>query len=331
LIDLIVKICISNNYPVLLGVTMKHFIQHDYPIPKKSFQHFVLYLEKCKGYEEDAKKFVFMTSETETLDFSYDLVRPLFQRNMELKSGNDVLQLFEQIRKNIKLNRTAKSLSPAEKAVKLQEKRKDFYDGLLKDLLAKKAYALAQIVYGEKMREKFEPSVGDQLIGLEIFGSQRKIEDFSELFNKLLAEAPTNPTPAKQAAAGEASAVVAEPEQGKLTQDTCEQIAKNLMYFDSDKEKNRRLEMAERLFRRVIDANISLSARLFDSLIFVFTESQQWRQLIDTLNAVSPRNCTPEVKTLNYLKKNLLYCFEPQLRSQLKEQIESLEDTFFAT
>jgi hypothetical protein len=70
----------------------------------------VLYLEKCKGYEEDAKKFVFMTSETETLDFSYDLVRPLFLRNMELKSGNDVLQLFEQIRKNIKLNRASKSL-----------------------------------------------------------------------------------------------------------------------------------------------------------------------------------------------------------------------------
>ena len=40
-------------------------------------------------------------------------------------------------------------------------------------------------------------------------------------------------------------------------------------------------------------------------------------------------NCQPEVKTLNYLKKNLLYCFEPQTRSQLKEQIENLEDNFF--
>lgn len=134
-----------------------------------------------------------MTSETETLDFSYDLVRPLFLRNMELKSGNDVLQLFEQIRKNIKLNRTAKSLSQTEKVTKLQEKRKEFYDGLLKDLLSKKAYALAQIVYAEKMREKFEPNVGDQLIGLEIFASQKKIDDFNELFNKLLAEAPAAP------------------------------------------------------------------------------------------------------------------------------------------
>jgi len=44
---------------------------------------------------------------------------------------------------------------------------------------------------------------------------------------------------------------------------------------------------------------------------------------------LNPKNCEPELKTLNYLKKNLLYCFEPQTRSQLKEQIENLEDNFF--
>lgn len=177
------------------------------------------------------------------------------------------------------------------------------------------------------MREKFEASDDDQLIGLEIFASQKKIDEFSDLYNKLLAEAPATPTPATAAPAKEGE--VAAPVKQKLTQEICEQIAKNLMFFDSDKEKQRRLEMAERLFRRVIDANISFSGKLFDSLVFVFTESQQWRQLIETLNSVSPRNCTPDVKTLNYLKKNLLYCFEPQVRSQLKEQIENLEDTFF--
>ena len=48
------------------------------------------------------------------------------------------------------------------------------------------------------------------------------------------------------------------------------------------------------------------------------------------LSNINPGNCQPEVKTLNYLKKNLLYCFEPQVRAQLKEQIERLEDNFFA-
>lgn len=95
LINLIVKIGIEQKYPVLLGKTMKYFMQNDYNIPKRAFQDFILFLERCKGYEEDAKRFIFLTSETETLDFSYDLIRPIFLRNMSLKSGNEVLQVFE--------------------------------------------------------------------------------------------------------------------------------------------------------------------------------------------------------------------------------------------
>ena len=73
--------------------------------------------------------------------------------------------------------------------------------------------------------------------------------------------------------------------------------------------------MAERLLKRTMESSIVLSGKLFDSLVFVFTESQQWRQLIELLSALNKNNCEPELKTLNYLKKNLLYCFEPQTRS----------------
>jgi hypothetical protein len=91
---------------------MKHFLQNGYNVPRKSFQQFIMFLEKCKGYEEDAKRFVFLTSDTETLDFSYDLIQPIFIRNMRTKSGNEVLKLFEQFRKNIKLNKASRNLSP---------------------------------------------------------------------------------------------------------------------------------------------------------------------------------------------------------------------------
>jgi len=76
-------------------------------------------MERCKGYEEDAKRFIFLTSETDTLDFTYDLVRPILLRNLNMKTGNEVLQLFEQIRKNIKLNRSARNLTQQEKLDKL--------------------------------------------------------------------------------------------------------------------------------------------------------------------------------------------------------------------
>ncbi len=173
---------------------MKFFMQNDYPIPKSAFQNFVLFLERCKGYEEDAKRFIFLTSETETLDFSYDLVKPIFLRNMNMKTGNEVLQLFEQIRKNIKLNKSTKTLPQAEKQELLKAKKRDFYDGLLKDLIKQQAYSLAQIVYSEKMREKFDLSIDDQLIGLEIFASQRKIDEFTELYGKLVQDTATTPS-----------------------------------------------------------------------------------------------------------------------------------------
>ena len=37
------------------------------------------------------------------------------------------------------------------------------------------------------MREKFDVTIEDNLTGLEIFASQRKIEEFTELYNKLVA------------------------------------------------------------------------------------------------------------------------------------------------
>ena len=100
---MIIKICIDQKLPVLLGQTMKYFLQNDYDIRVQSFKDFVLYLEKCKGYEEDAKRFISLTSETKTIQIDYDLMRPMFLRAIKNKTGQDVLKLFEQFRKNIKL------------------------------------------------------------------------------------------------------------------------------------------------------------------------------------------------------------------------------------
>ncbi len=294
ILKMIIKIGVIQKYPVFLGQTMKFFLQNGYNIPRRSFQEFVLFLEHCKGYEEDAKRFIFLTSETENLEFSYEIIQPIFMRNMNNKSGSDVLKLFEQFRKNIKLNKSHKNLSSTEKSDLLKAKKREFYDGILRDLLIKKAYSLAQIVYSEKMREKFDITIEDQLTGLQIFASQKKIDEFSDLYLKLLNEKDQT--------------IV-------LSQPICESLALNLMEFDSDKEKLRRLDMAERLVKRIIQQQIGFSGKLFDSIVYTYTESQQWKQIINIMDQLSTRNCQPDIKTLNYLKKNLLYCFEPNLRN----------------
>ena len=102
-----------------------------------------------------------LSTETENIQVDYEMLRPLLLRTIKNKKANDVLQLFEQIRKNIKLNKSNDQLEESEKAEKLKKLKIDFYNGLLKDLLDVKSYQLAQIIYSEKMREKFEVSVED--------------------------------------------------------------------------------------------------------------------------------------------------------------------------
>lgn len=74
---------------------MKYFMQNDYDVSPSTFKSFVLFLERCKGFEEDAKRFIALTSESTKVQVDYDLLKPLFLRTIKNKSGNDVLKLFE--------------------------------------------------------------------------------------------------------------------------------------------------------------------------------------------------------------------------------------------
>ena len=69
---------IDQRYPVLLGSTMKYLLQNRYQVKESTFQRFVMFLERCKGYEEDAKRFLFLSHETEDIQMTYKIVRPLF-------------------------------------------------------------------------------------------------------------------------------------------------------------------------------------------------------------------------------------------------------------
>lgn len=104
LLALITNIGIDHEYPILMGQTMKYFIQNDYQVPEKTFKSFVLFLERSRGFEEDAKRFVIMSADSTHLTINYELLRPIFLRSIQNKTGQEVLKLFEQFRKNLKLN-----------------------------------------------------------------------------------------------------------------------------------------------------------------------------------------------------------------------------------
>jgi hypothetical protein len=55
----------------------------------------------------------------------------MFMRTIKNKTGNDVLKLFEQFRKTLKLNRSHTSLPQEEKSAALKKVKCDIYDGLV--------------------------------------------------------------------------------------------------------------------------------------------------------------------------------------------------------
>jgi len=82
------------------------------------------------------------------------------------------MKLFEQLRKNITLNK--KNSKGEDKANLHKDLRKNFYDGLIVDLMSNKSYELSEIVMAEKLKEKFSETVNDELIGLNIYAAQGK-------------------------------------------------------------------------------------------------------------------------------------------------------------
>jgi hypothetical protein len=46
---------------------MKYMLQNGFKVKESTFQQFVMFLERCKGYEEDAKRFIFLSSETDDI------------------------------------------------------------------------------------------------------------------------------------------------------------------------------------------------------------------------------------------------------------------------
>jgi hypothetical protein len=60
-----VTLGIQQQYPIYIGTTIKEMLSHKFPVQASTFKDFVLFLESCKGYEEDAKRFVSLAHDTE--------------------------------------------------------------------------------------------------------------------------------------------------------------------------------------------------------------------------------------------------------------------------
>lgn len=287
---------------------MKYLLQNDYAVTRKVFKEFMLFMERSKGFEEDAKRFVNMTTDTHNVQIDYPLLRPMFLRTIYNKKGPEVLKLFEQFRKNLKLNKAWANKPKEERDAKLKEIKCEIYDGLVQDLLKVKAYTLMEVIYSEKLKEKYDMTADDHMMGLEIYAVQKKMAEYSTKFRSILTESI---------------------EGISLDAHTCEELSRTLAYFDSNEFSSARAEMTEDLEREITFKRIPMTGKTFESLIYVFSESQNWAKVKSLVDYSQPDNCEPNPDTAKFLKRNLVYCFDSGLRASLKDSLDNFELRFF--
>mmetsp|Transcript_27436 Transcript_27436/g.41712 ORF Transcript_27436/g.41712 Transcript_27436/m.41712 type:complete len:307 (-) Transcript_27436:463-1383(-) len=187
-IDMLIQTGIDQKYPLTLGQIVRDLVMQDYNIPKSSFMKFLMFMEKCKGYEEDAKRFLALINQSSYLQIDYKMIQPLIKRILVHKGGAEIVKFFEQLRKNIKLNQSWNNETQEVRVKEEKALKKEFFDGLISDLMAFNNYTLAEIVMEEKLKEKFDVNFNDELIALNIFSSQHKWDEYMEKFDLFMDE-----------------------------------------------------------------------------------------------------------------------------------------------
>lgn len=142
----------------------------------------------------------------------------------------------------------------------LQTIRKDFFDGLIKDLMANRSFTLAEVVMDEKEKEKFPVTRNDDLLALKIYAAQLKMTEYREKFSLFFQD-------------DDGHSVY------ELTHDVADILAATLMNFERDEFKNDRLMLTEKLNKKMYTDLIPYSGDVFHSICHVYVESQQWEDV----------------------------------------------------
>lgn len=254
LLSQMVSVGIELGLPETVAKMVRDLIvQEDVAMPKRAFIDFVLFLERCKGYEEDAKKFLtVVVKESSHLQIDYEMCRPVVNRILKHKGGPELVKFFEQIRKNIVLNanKAWNDVPVAEKNTELKRVRKEFFDGLIGDLVQNESYALSEIVMAEKLKEKFVVTAEDELIAVKIYAAQKKMEEYLEKFNLFFDD-----------------------DGFKVDDDSVKVLSSTLVKFEDDKHKNDRLMLASKLQRHMRNELLPFDGDVLHDLVYVFAES----------------------------------------------------------
>lgn len=188
----IIDVCITHDFPILLGNTISNYMSRGVKISKQNYMNFCLYLDRCKGLERETMRFMHAVNDTEHIQMDWDFVKPFFIRALNFKKGQDILELFEIIKGKLVLNKGNDKLPFDERNEILRNIKTTFYRSLIQELLARKAFSIADIIYIDYKNQIPQIDPND-LLGVKISCLKRDMTTFEDLFIRQLNLGNTNP------------------------------------------------------------------------------------------------------------------------------------------
>lgn len=138
-----------------------------------------MYLDRCKGLEKDTLRFMLAINDSEHIQMDWDFIKPFFIRALNFKKGKDILELFELIKGKMILNKKNSQLPDEEQKELLTSIQTDFYRKLINELLDRKAFTVADIIYTEYQTQIPQNDPND-LLGMKISCLKRDIQLFED-------------------------------------------------------------------------------------------------------------------------------------------------------
>jgi hypothetical protein len=184
IVSKVIDVSSQHDFPILLGLTMKNFMEKGVKVSMENYVKFYMYLDRCKGFEKDTLRFIFAVNDTEHIQTDWEFLKPLFSRAVKYKKGKDILELFELIKSKLQLNKKNSQLPEEESKALLDKIKVNFYKGLIDLMLKNKAFVVADFVYKEYRNQVKSKNQNDTL-GIKISGLKKDLDSFESYFNEM--------------------------------------------------------------------------------------------------------------------------------------------------
>ncbi|CAI2365840.1 unnamed protein product [Moneuplotes crassus] len=300
----IIKVASQLDCPILLGRTIKRFIDKGVDISKQNFLDFCLYLDMCKGFERDTMQFLNLANDNGNIQIEWDTMEKFFLRALNHKSGAEIIKIYKKITDDLKPNKHNLQLSEKDQEQLLFDIKLRICTELIHLGTTKKAFTLVETLHNDYIYMTMENKDPNDLLGLKISTAKGDIKQFEEILNNIFM--------------GDFS-------ETKITQNSMETIARYITKFNSEDDSLIVTEFIKKYILKTSAENLIISPNTYKLFIGILIKNQNWDLLQELIEKTDVETIRNDFSTLKRLKESLIYCLDQKQRSEIKTKLESID------